>query len=848
MRKVFFFLLAACAGQLSAQTISKWKPLGPFSIHKQTGEPGAPGLGVFRSIDIHPSRPQSILMGGMTSGIWLSENKGKSWSNVTAGLPVENIKKIQFARSNAQIVYAASTVGILRSADAGKTWAFTALNILHKLPCANREKWNDDRTLLSVSPTQPNTVVASNPDTVFQTRNGGNSWQAVLPGFLSQFIEYHPTNASIIYVGGAYAKERNRFVLLRSTNGGKSFEPMTNGIPDASKLVSLSDITAAVTPAAPDQLSILIFGNAKVKTTVKQEEKNQMVGAFITSKNKGESFEPVKQSTNYREIDEYYSLFYNYSADEDKEKYDFDYKDSSFWQASFQQVGWATAFNISPTDPNFMVMAASGAVYSKDAGRTWHFLRKQGSYGIHGDIQHAKIIGNDVWLVNDGGINYVNMLNPVNHRLEGYSGQDLWGFSTSFKTDVMAVGVDHSGTMIYDKNIYGNDWYHYGGGDAMTASVNLFDDRYIYATPYTHAKIKRPTTLRDEPVTEKSKISLGYIPHRNLEFHPNLVYTFYGIDEDKPHWKYEYCRVVGTSDNMRTMDTLLTMPFKSYGKRVRISVSNPDYLYAINQKPHQVWKTTDGGKTWDTITPTHAIALKYGFSDIAISDVDPNEIFLSVAGFQNEVKVLRSKDGGKTWTDHYSNELPRNEILTMALQRGTKNGLYLGCEPGVFYRSETAGKWKEVGTGLPYTPAHFISLNYDKAKIRIGTYRGIWECDFAEDFAPRALIALNKKALPSGRSDDMKVFFYDHSALKRTGAKWQWEFPGSIQGSSTEENPIIDYEAAKPGKYSVKLTVTDGKGRKSSYELKDYIEVRRNYSWNVREEKLEQESEREYEE
>ena len=58
----------------------------------------------------------------------------------------------------------------------------------------------------------------------------------------------------------------------------------------------------------------------------------------------------------------------------------------------------------------------------------------------------------------------------------------------------------------------------------------------------------------------------------------------------------------------------------------------------------------------------------------------------------------------------------------------------------------------------------------------------------------------------------MKVFFYDHSALKRTGAKWQWEFPGSIQGSSTEENPIIDYEAAKPGKYSVKLTVTDGKG------------------------------------
>jgi hypothetical protein len=126
------------------------------------------------------------------------------------------------------------------------------------------------------------------------------------------------------------------------------------------------------------------------------------------------------------------------------------------------------------------------------------------------------------------------------------------------------------------------------------------------------------------------------------------------------------------------------------------------------------------------------------------------------------------------------------------------------------------------------------------AKIRISTYRGVWETNLFEDFEPRALIAMNKNSLPSGISDDRKIFFYDHSAIKRAGARWQWEFPGSVQGSSKDENPIIDYETAKPGKYDVRLTITDAKGRKDKYELKNFIEIKDNAPWNLREKKLEE--------
>jgi PKD repeat protein len=147
---------------------------------------------------------------------------------------------------------------------------------------------------------------------------------------------------------------------------------------------------------------------------------------------------------------------------------------------------------------------------------------------------------------------------------------------------------------------------------------------------------------------------------------------------------------------------------------------------------------------------------------------------------------------------------------------------------------------------LPYTPINFISLNYDKEKIRVGTYRGIWENNLYETTAPKANIALSKKILgvegtdsDEEDSDQMKVYFYDNSVIKGKGAKFNWEFPGAIPATSDEENPIVNYSACKPGMYSVKLTVTDSKGRKSDFELKNYIEVKNNYPWNLREKKLE---------
>jgi len=216
-----------------------WKPLGPFSIHKTVGSVEAPGLGVMRSLDVSVKNPNMVLMGGMSSGIWRTVDKGKTWKNVTLDLPVENVKKIQIAASNNNIVYAATTVGILKSLDNGATWAFTSLNMLAQLEAKGGPRWSDDNTLVSVSPSNPNVVIASNTDTVFKTTDGGKNWKPLLVGFNTQFIEFHPAKENIIYIGGAYRKKRNQFFIYRSENTGESFEEVTTGMPDKNKLLQL---------------------------------------------------------------------------------------------------------------------------------------------------------------------------------------------------------------------------------------------------------------------------------------------------------------------------------------------------------------------------------------------------------------------------------------------------------------------------------------------------------------------------------------------------------------------------------------------------------------------------------
>ena len=84
---------------------------------------------------------------------------------------------------------------------------------------------------------------------------------------------------------------------------------------------------------------------------------------------------------------------------------------------------------------------------------------------------------------------------------------------------------------------------------------------------------------------------------------------------------------------------------------IEVSRSNPDVIYAVQQinGGGKVWKTTNGGSTWNYLTLPAATKEMY----ISISGEDEDIVFLALDnGYSNVNKVFKSTNGG-SFLDQY---------------------------------------------------------------------------------------------------------------------------------------------------------------------------------------------------
>ena len=90
-----------------------------------------------------------------------------------------------------------------------------------------------------------------------------------------------------------------------------------------------------------------------------------------------------------------------------------------------------------------------------DGGVTWDRI---GAYGagaddigwVHPDIQDLHVLGEDVWVASDGGLNHsTDELTTHTSRKYGIYNTTLWGFSQGWNTDVQTGGRYHNGNTAF---------------------------------------------------------------------------------------------------------------------------------------------------------------------------------------------------------------------------------------------------------------------------------------------------------------------------------------------------------------------------------------------------------------
>jgi photosystem II stability/assembly factor-like uncharacterized protein len=187
--------------------------------------------------------------------IFKTTDGGERWTAIfTAPKTTSGLAVILIAPSNPNTLYAgalwdgANAAEVFKSADGGATW--TQVSSIGGSPIA-------------VDPQDPETLYALSYGKLSKSTDGGVSWNpansslsACPGGCLGQLLSIDPHNPDTLYVAGGSQ-------IFKSTDGGANWNSASAGLPapPARSAGSINVLSVAVNPQTPDVIYALIYEN-----------------------------------------------------------------------------------------------------------------------------------------------------------------------------------------------------------------------------------------------------------------------------------------------------------------------------------------------------------------------------------------------------------------------------------------------------------------------------------------------------------------------------------------------------------------------------------------------------------
>lgn len=183
-----------------------------------------------------------------------------------------------------------------------------------------------------------------------------------------------------------------------------------------------------------------------------------------------------------------------------------------------------------------------------------------------------------------------------------------------------------------------------------------------------------------------------------------------------------------TENKGNSWSSVSGVSFSNYIQAIAVAPSDNNIVYAASLD--KIYRINIGANTSKIITTGLPVS-SAGINYIAVSNTDPDNVWVVFAGYSDNNKVFRSTNGGNAWTN-VSGSLPNMPVNTITYQNNSDDAVFIGTDVGIYSTSNANGgnTWRRYGKKLPNVMVHELEINYTSNKLVAATYgRGVWQVD-----------------------------------------------------------------------------------------------------------------------
>lgn len=707
-------------------------------------------------------------------GVYKSTDGGETWKNM--GLQdSRHIGRIVMHPENPDIVYVAAMGhlwganeerGLYKSENGGETW--------------QRILWIDPDTGVVDAAVDP-----SDPDTVYAAA-------------------YQRRRKAFGYHGGGPGSG-----LYKSTDAGNTWKKLTNGLPEGDK----GRIGISIYRKDPRIVYVTVEQGFRYNASTAYEKR--LAGVY-RSEDKGESWRwmsdwnPRPSYGSQIVVDpnddqRIYQLSFSYSDDGGKTFQGRHGDDRFVW--------------VNPNDSRHLILAYDqGVDVSYDRGQTWTFLGNlplsqfyrvsvdmRKPYWVYGGLQdngswagpsatyRAEGILNEDWIRTGGGDGFVNLVHPVDSHLlfteSQYLGLGILDLESRQRRRIRPgepEGFNAPGMIRRNWDAWGPGLPEPELGNVMSPAN--WDGPFIIS-PHN------PDTLYAGTNEFWKSLDRGYS-------WTSLGDLTTGVDRRE-------LRIMGQRPDEYTASLDDGVPYYPTLSAIAESPLREGLLYA-GTADGNLQVSLNGGQTWENAAGRLPGAPRNPYiAGIEPSQFDEATVYVVVNNYRNndyENYLYKSTDYGKTWTSITAGLPPGRGLRTLREDTRNPQLLFLGAELGLYLSIDGGGNWAALQNNMPTAAFNDLVIHPRDNDLVLATHGlGIWILDNINALQEITPAVLGSEA-HLFTIEPAEMIRYDREKNSRAVV---------FRGENPPAGAIIDYylgEKHQPD--SVSLDILDANGKK----------------------------------